>query len=52
LNQLQGQNGHSRAQQQPEADGNAATASKINNFFMILCLLRKQGEDDCFGRVV
>ena len=36
LNQLHGQNGHSRAQQQPEADGNAATASKINNFFVIL----------------
>jgi len=37
LNQLHGQHGHSRAQQQPEADGNAATASKISNFFMILC---------------
>ena len=52
LNQLHGHNGHSRAQQQPEADGNAATASKISNFFMILGLLRKQRGDYCFGRVV
>jgi len=36
LNQLQGQHGHSRAQAQPEAAGNVATASKISNFFMIL----------------
>ena len=52
LNQLHGQHGHSRAQAQPEADGNAATASKISNFFMILGLLRKQRGDYCFGRVV
>jgi hypothetical protein len=52
LNQLHGQSGHSRAQQQPEAAGIVATASKISNFFMILCLLRKQGRNYCFGRNV
>ena len=36
LNQLHGQHGQSRAQAQPEAAGNTATASKISNFFMIL----------------
>src|SRR3954447_18816972 len=35
LNQLQGQNGQSLAQQQPEAAGIVATASKISSFFMI-----------------
>ena len=52
MNQLHGQNGHRRAQQQPEALGNVATASKISNFLIILGLLRKQREDYCFGRVV
>ena len=52
LNQLHGQHGHSRAQEQPAAAGNVATASKISNFFMILGLLRKQRGDYCFGRVV
>jgi hypothetical protein len=37
LNQLQGQNGHSRAQQQPEAAGSVATASKTSNLF-IFCV--------------
>src|SRR5438874_6017406 len=36
LNQLHGQHGQSRAQQQPPAAGSIATASKISVFFMIL----------------
>jgi hypothetical protein len=52
LNQLHGQNGHSRAQQQPEAAGSVATANKSSIFFMVLCLLEKQRGDCCFGRVV
>ena len=52
LNQLHGHKGQSRAQQQPEAAGSVATASKISNFFMILCLLSKQLVEYCLGRVV
>lgn len=52
LNQLHGQNGHSRAQQQPLAAGSIATASKISVFFMVLGLLGKQRGDYCFGRDV
>jgi hypothetical protein len=52
VNQLHGHNGHTRAQQQPEAAGSNATASNISNFFMIVCLLQKQRGDYCFGRVV
>ena len=52
LNQLHGQHGHSRAQAHPEADGNAATASKINSFFVILSSPSSSGGDYCFGRVV
>jgi hypothetical protein len=52
LNQLHGQHGQSRAQAQPEADGNAATASKISNFFMILYSPSEAAGGFCFGRVV
>ena len=52
LNQLHGHRGQSRVQQQPEAAGIVATASKISNFFMILGLLTKQFVDNCLGRVV
>ena len=34
LNQLQGQHGHKRATQQPEAIGSVATASRISIFFI------------------
>jgi hypothetical protein len=34
LNQLQGQHGHSRPQQQPDATGSDATASRISNLFI------------------
>ncbi len=52
LNQLHGQNGQSRAQQQPEAAGSIATASKVSIFFMVLSLLGKQRGNYCFGSVV
>ena len=52
LNQLQGHSGHSRAQQQPDALGNVATASKISSFFMILSSPSEAAGGFCFGRVV
>jgi hypothetical protein len=56
LNQLHGQQAHNvggqHAAQPLKVAGRTATASKVNVFFMILCLLRKQSGDYCLNRVV